>query len=223
MNANKKLKRLSESDYTQVSINDVVIKYAKEVYCQISQDPSTNTIERGIINDMGFWMDEIQPKVYDISDKYGLSFEQAKNVYEKAWNMAFDKLDKENKMFLNCNKKMNMDKKRVRLSESDLHRYIKESVKTYITRLSKRRYLREDQETAEDGRHYALNVYEWSGDGFGNSTNWDQEWANFTKREAMAEAEYYAQHCNLPEIAVVIDKTTREAIAFFASPTLNFQ
>ena len=57
------------------------------------QNNDTQSIDRGAINDMGFWYDVIQPLVDEISERYGLSFNQSAKIYQKAWDIAFDKLD----------------------------------------------------------------------------------------------------------------------------------
>ena len=72
---------------------------------------------------MGFWYDVIQPLVDEISERYGLSFNQSAKIYQKAWDIAFDKLDNNNNM--NIKKKKNT----IRLTESRLRNIIMETVK----------------------------------------------------------------------------------------------
>lgn len=124
MYSSKKRIRLSESDYTQDSINDIIITTAKTIYHNFKQNNDTQSIDRGAINDMGFWYDVIQPLVDEISERYGLSFNQSAKIYQKAWDIAFDKLDNNNN-----NMNMNTRKNTIRLTESRLRNIIMETVK----------------------------------------------------------------------------------------------
>ena len=120
MYSGKKRNRLSESDYTQDSINDIIMTTAKTIYHNFKQNNDSQSIDRGAINDMGFWYDVIQPLVDEISERYGLSFNQSAKIYQKAWDIAFDKLDNNN---------MNTRKNTIRLTESRLRNIIMETVK----------------------------------------------------------------------------------------------
>ena len=59
--------------------------------------------------------------VDEISERYGLSFNQSAKIYQKAWDIAFDKLDNNNNM--------NTRKNTIRLTESRLRNIIMETVK----------------------------------------------------------------------------------------------
>ena len=61
--------------------------------------------------------------VDEISERYGLSFNQSAKIYQKAWDIAFDKLDNNNNM------NMNTRKNTIRLTESRLRNIIMETVK----------------------------------------------------------------------------------------------
>lgn len=71
----------------------------KEILREVTTDILNNlnrgevTMERGHINDMGVWFDEIQPLIQDLADKHGITFEEAKEIYEQAWDDAFDTLE----------------------------------------------------------------------------------------------------------------------------------
>lgn len=71
----------------------------KEILREVTTDILNNlnrgevAMERGHINDMGVWFDEIQPLIQGIADKHGITFEEAKEIYEQAWDDAFDTLE----------------------------------------------------------------------------------------------------------------------------------
>ena len=150
MYSSKKRNQLSESDYTHDSINDIIITTAKTIYHNFKQNNDTQSIDRGAINDMGFWYDVIQPLVDEISERYGLSFNQSAKIYQKAWDIAFDKLDNNNNM--------NTRKNTIRLTESRLRNIIMETVK---------RALKE----SADNAHYGVSMFDI--DTNQDHTDWD--------------------------------------------------
>ena len=197
MYSSKKRIRLSESDYTQDSINDIIITTAKTIYHNFKQNNDTQSIDRGAINDMGFWYDVIQPLVDEISERYGLSFNQSAKIYQKAWDIAFDKLDNNN---IN-NNNMNTRKNTIRLTESRLRNIIMETVK---------RALKE----SADNAHYGVSMFDI--DTNQDHTDWDFAWEDFTLGDALAEAEsFVSNNPDLGEYAVVYDKNSGKRIKTF--------
>lgn len=192
MYSSKKRIRLSESDYTQDSINDIIMTTAKTIYHNFKQNNDTQSIDRGAINDMGFWYDVIQPLVDEISERYGLSFNQSAKIYQKAWDIAFDKLDNNN---------MNTRKNTIKLTESRLRNIIMETVKKAL------------KESA-DNAHYGVSMFDIETNK--ESTDWDFAWEDYTLGDALAEAEYFvSNNPDLGEYAVVYDKNSGKRIKTF--------
>ena len=192
MYSSKKRNRLSESDYTHDSINDIIITTAKTIYHNFKQNNDTQSIDRGAINDMGFWYDVIQPLVDEISERYGLSFNQSAKIYQKAWDIAFDKLDNNN---------MNTRKNTIKLTESRLRNIIMETVKKAL------------KESA-DNAHYGVSMFDIETNK--ESTDWDFAWEDYTLGDALAEAEYFvSNNPDLGEYAVVYDKNSGKRIKTF--------
>ena len=192
MYSSKKRNQLSESDYTHDSINDIIITTAKTIYHNFKQNNDTQSIDRGAINDMGFWYDVIQPLVDEISERDGLSCNQSAKIYQKAWDIAFDKLDNNN---------MNTRKNTIRLTESRLRNIIMETVK---------RALKE----SADNAHYGVSMFDI--DTNQDHTDWDFAWEDFTLGDALAEAEsFVSNNPDLGEYAVVYDKNSGKRIKTF--------
>ena len=81
--------------------------------------------------------------VDEISERYGLSFNQSAKIYQKAWDIAFDKLDNNNINNMN----MNTRKNTIRLTESRLRNIIMETVKKAL------------KESA-DNAHYGVSMFD---------------------------------------------------------------
>ena len=71
--------------------------------------------------------------VDEISERYGLSFNQSAKIYQKAWDIAFDKLDNNN---------MNTRKNTIKLTETRLRNIIMETVKKALKESADNAHLR---------------------------------------------------------------------------------
>ena len=96
----------------------------------------------------------------------------------------------------------NRNRNVVRLTESQLKQIVSESVKSI---------LRESEEPI-----YGVEMYEFDGNVFSQATDWDFASQQYTKGEAMQEAEYYLQ--NNPDLETVVrvyNKKTGETVQLF--------
>lgn len=96
-----------------------------------------------------------------------------------------------------------MNRNVIRLTESELRDVIKESVKTIL------------MENHEEPI-FGIEMYDFDGDGFSQSTDRDFADEQYTMEEAMREAEYYLQHNpNLETVIRVYNKETNETVKLF--------
>lgn len=91
-------KILSESVTTGIE-NKVVSQYSQELYNtlvkQYNGNEQNGLLTRGTWDDMGFVHDMVNPECESLSEEYGINYEDAYNLLEKAWNNAFDRFESE--------------------------------------------------------------------------------------------------------------------------------
>lgn len=191
----------NDKNSMQNNKNEIIKKYSNHIYKNLldAKNQGRLRIDRSAINDMGYWFDELQEEVYNIANKYNISFENAKGIYKKAWNKAFDKLENVNEKHIS----MKSRNKTLKLTESQLHNIVRNSVKSILSE-------------SVANNPYTVYVCEWDGGSVEPNIYPDTDTMADTEEELRSDAWSYCEFAEVPTISMLLDKNG-EIVEFFCS------